>query len=178
MRITLTRTAWTLLVLAAAATVLLALPAGGAAASSTAVSYELAGTATTSGNLDSCTLDSCFFSSTASGMATCSVCLSGKPSSGSFSLTASTVRTFPPNPCRIKSISYMLDVTWDTGQTSSAAVSGKFMDGKSILTLSGSFVASDPVYPSDPQKLVLNNFPPNPCTSATNAITGTMTISS
>ena len=46
-----------------------------------------------------------------------------------------------------------------------------------LLALAGAFFPSDPTWPSDPIKVLLNNYPPNPCVAASNAITGTMAIS-
>jgi hypothetical protein len=168
----LTRKAAALLVVAAALAVVLLAPAGGGAASSSTTSYSLVGTAT----VTPLCLD-CLFSDTATGNATCSLCLPDKPNSGSFSLDLPSITTFPPSPCRIKTISGTLSVIWDSGQSSTVNVSGHFIDGKPIVTLSGKFDPSDSVYPSDLTKIILNNFPPSPCTGATIAVTGALTIS-
>jgi hypothetical protein len=167
------RTAAALLAAAGALAVVLALPAAAGAASTTTVQYSLTGTATVSPS----TCIDCLFSDTATGTATCSTCLAGDPAAGSFSLDLPTYTTHPPSPCRIKTISGTLSVAWDSGLTSAADVSGHFKDDKPTLILSGNFPATDPVFPSGPLEIVLNNFPPSPCTAATNTVTGTLDIS-
>jgi hypothetical protein len=123
-------------------------------------------------------LDSCFpASATATGDATCSVCYPLAPVFGSLSLDLPIITTFPPSPCKVKTISGTLSVSWDSSLVSTASVSGRFVDDKPILTLAGSFSATDPVFASHPLKIVLNNFPPSPCTTATNTISGALTIS-
>src|SRR5438128_9249795 len=85
---------------------------------------------------------------------------------------ATNVRTFPPSPCRVKSVSGTLEVLWDNGSTSTATVSGRLRRSTDTLILTGSFFPSDPIYPTDPFKVGLNNFPPNPCVAASNAVAG------
>jgi hypothetical protein len=164
------RAAATLLAVVAALAIALALPAAAGAATSTTVEYSLTGTATVAPS--SC-ID-CLFSDTATGAATCSLC---SPDSGSLSLDLPTFTAYPPSPCRIKAISGTLSVAWDSGLTSVAAVSGHFKDDKPILILSGNFSPTDPVFASDPLEIVLNNYPPSPCTAATNTVAGTLEIS-
>jgi hypothetical protein len=110
----------------------------------------------------------------ATGTAECSVCAPGKPSGGVFSINTK-VTTYPPSPCKVKSVSGTLEVTWSDGSISTANVKGKFRDSKA-LKLAGTFYPSDPIYPTDPIKVLLNNFPPSSCMAATNEITGTMAI--
>lgn len=112
----------------------------------------------------------------ATGTVACNVCMEGKPSSGAFSLNLTYI-THPPSPCKVKSVSGALSITWDNGLTSTAGVDGRFIDGKPILTFSGSFAASDPTFASAAFKAQLNNFPPNPCLAATNTISGLLAIS-
>jgi hypothetical protein len=144
-----------------------------ASATSPSVSFSLAGTGSSvpgGGCLDCLgpTMD-------VSGTATCSLCIAGKPTSGDFAISLGVV-TFPPSPCKVKSVSGTLRMTWDDGTTSSATVGGKLRDSKS-LSLSGTFSATDAVYPSAAATILLDNFPPNPCLAATNPITGTLAIS-
>src|SRR5579862_1389210 len=157
------------LALAVTVAALLAAPA---AASTGSVSYDLAGSgSSTPGGCFDCqgpTMD-------ASGTATCSICAAGKPATGSFTISLD-VQTFPPNPCKVKSVSGTLDVSWGDGTTSTAAVSGKFRDSKA-LPLSGTFSSTDPTYPGLPASIVLNNFPPDPCLAQTSPITGTLAVS-
>lgn len=159
--------------LAAAATVAVVVGAPAAAsASSTSATYDLTGSGSSipGGCLD-CqrpTMD-------ASGTATCSVCIPGKPTSGNFTISTD-VQTFPTDPCKVKSVSGTLDMTWSDGSTSTASVSGKFHDSKA-LSLAGSFYPVDPIWPTDPLTVLLNNFPPSPCLAATNPITGALDIS-
>jgi hypothetical protein len=110
----------------------------------------------------------------ASGTATCRICIAGKPPTGNVVISLG-VQTFPPNPCRVKTVSGTLDVSWADGTTSTATVSGKFKDSKS-LSLSGTFDSTDPTYPGLPAAIVLNNFPPNPCLAQTSPMTGTLAI--
>jgi hypothetical protein len=111
----------------------------------------------------------------ASGTAACSLCIVGKPASGNFAINL-VVQVFPPSPCKVKTVSGVLNTTWSDGTTSSATVSGKFRDSKT-LQLSGTFSATDAVYPSAAATILLSNFPPSPCLAATNPITGTLAIS-
>jgi hypothetical protein len=157
--------------LAAAATVAIALGAP-AAASASSVSYSLAGTGT---SIPGGCLDCQGPMMDASGTATCSVCVAGKPSSGDFTITLG-VQTYPPNPCKVKSVSGALDVTWSDGTTSTAALSGKFRDSKAFA-LAGTFGSTDPVYPGASATILLNNFPPSPCLAATSPIAGPLDIS-
>jgi len=165
------------LIVIAAVAIALGATAAGAAASTTTAVYSLNGSATMFGGSPIGCIDSCFPpSSTATGSASCSVCLPTGPVFGSFSLDLPTITTFPPSPCRIKTISGTLSISWDSGLVSTTAVNGRFIDDKPILTLEGSFGASDPVFPGDPLSIVLTNFPPSPCTTATNTVTGALTI--
>jgi hypothetical protein len=109
------------------------------------------------------------------GTATCEACVAGEPTSGNFTITLG-VQTYPPSPCRVRSVAGTLEILWNDDSTSSATVSGKFRDSKA-LSLTGAFDAADAVYPGDPLKILLENFPSNPCLSATNPITGTLAIS-
>ncbi len=143
-----------------------------ASATSASVTYSLAGTGT---SIPGGCLDCQAPSMDASGIATCSLCIAGKPTGGDFAINL-IVQTFPPSPCRVKSVSGTLDVTWNDGTTSSATVSGKFRDSKT-LALSGTFSAIDAVYPSGTATILLSNFPPSPCLAATNPITGSLAIS-
>ena len=155
----------------ALAAAIAALVTGPAAASGTSASYDLAGTGTSTPG--GC-LDCQGPTMNASGTAACRVCLVGKPSSGTFTISLA-VETFPPNPCRVRSVFGTVDVSWTDGTTSMAAVSGKFRDSKA-LSVSGAFSPTDPAYPGLPAALVLNNFPPNPCVAANGPITGTLAI--
>src|SRR5205807_6028205 len=128
----------------------------------------LAGTATMAPATPGC-LDCAPASATSSGTATCSACRPGDPAGGAFSLSLTQIRSFPPNPCRVKTISGTLSVTWSDATFSTAAVSGHFTDGKPIVALTGTVDPSSTRYSPDPIKVVLNNYPPNPCTAATNA---------
>jgi hypothetical protein len=110
----------------------------------------------------------------AAGTAACAICLPGTPASGTFRI-ATTVSTFPPSPCKVKSVSGTLDVTWVNGSISTTSVSGKFRDTKT-LALTGTFLPTDAIYPGNSLNVGLNNYPPNPCVAATNAITGALAI--
>jgi hypothetical protein len=156
----------------AAVAIALVVPAGSGAATSNPVTYSLAGTATMAGN-GFCTPENPCVAS-AGGSASCASNCAGRPAGGSFSLDLPTITTYS-NTCRIKKIRGTLTMLWDTSETSTANVSGHFIDSKPILTLSGTWPPG-PIFPSGPIKIVLNNFPPNPCTAATNAITGTLKI--
>jgi hypothetical protein len=73
------------------------------------------------------------------------------------------------------SVSGTVEVAWSDGSISTASVSGKFRYSET-LKLAGVFFPSDPIYPSDPVRVLLNEFPPNPCVAGGNAVTGTMKI--
>jgi hypothetical protein len=148
-------------------------PAG--AAASTTVVYSLAGTATMAPGTPGC-IDCAPASASSSGTATCSACRVGDPAGGTFSLSLTQIRLFPPNPCRVKTISGTLSVTWSDATTSTAAVSGHFTDDKPILTLTGTIDPSSTRFQAGPIRVVLNNHPPNPCSAATNAVTGALQI--
>jgi hypothetical protein len=146
--------------------------AASASAASSPVSYSLAGTASSvpGGGCVDCQPPAMDASVTA----TCSACLAGDPASGSFAISL-VVQTFPPSPCKVKSVTGTVNVTWNDGRTSSGAVSGKFRDSKT-LALTGAFTATDPAYPGDAAMILLSNFPPNPCLAATNPVTGTLEV--
>jgi hypothetical protein len=173
MRIRFTRTTVAPLAVAVALATVLAVPAAGESVSSTTVNYSLTGSATVipRGCLD------CPFSDTATGTATCSACPVGKPSSGSFSLDLSTITTYPSKPCQIKSASGTLNIVWDTGQTSTVSFSGRFVDGKQILKLSGTFdVSSFTQWAYEHAGVPMNNYPNDVCQSVTRGVTAAMTI--
>lgn len=166
--------------LVAALAVILGIAASGMLApSARAATYlkynDVSGEAATIPGLSYC-IDGVGCPMSATGTVACNVCLEGKPSSGAFSLNL-TYTTHPPSPCKVKSVSGALSITWDNGLTSTAGVDGRFIDGKPILTLSGSFTALDPTFASAAFKAQLNNFPPNPCLAATNTISGLLAIS-
>jgi hypothetical protein len=99
-----------------------------AAASATSVSYDLAGIgSSTPGGCVDCqgpTMD-------ASGTATCSICVAGKPATGSFT-TSLAVQTFPPSPCKVKTVAGTLDVSWADGTSSTVSIGGNFRDSKAM----------------------------------------------
>lgn len=166
------------LAVTAAAAATLALTTAAAGAGTTSAVYSLTGSATMYGSAPLGCIDSCTPpSSTASGSASCSLCYLPGPLFGSFNLDLPTITTFPPSPCKIKTISGTLSISWDSGLVSSALVSGRFIDDKSILTLEGTFDATDPVFAGEPLAIVLTNYPPSPCTTATNTVSGALTIS-
>jgi hypothetical protein len=135
--------------------------------------YSLAGTASSvpGGGCVDCqppTMD-------ASGTATCSACIAGQPPSGDFSINLG-ITTFPPSPCKVKTVSGVLDMTWSDGTTSSLSVDGKFRDSKSLV-LAGSFSSADTDFPGASVSILLSNFPPSPCLAATSPISGTLALS-
>jgi hypothetical protein len=148
--------------LLAATAVVAGVLAAPAVASTSSVSYSLSGTAS---SMPGGCLDCVDPTMNATGTASCSVCLPGKPASGSFTIDLG-VQTFPPNPCKVKSVSGTIDVTWGDGTTSTATVTGKLHDSKA-LDLAAAFDATDPSFASDPLTVLLDNFPPNPCLAAT-----------
>jgi hypothetical protein len=160
-----------LILFAAAAAVAVVLSAP-AAASATTADYQLVGTGTVTPGLGC--LDCTPPTMDAAGTVACALCLPGKPESGTFSV-ATIVSTFPPSPCKVKGVTGTLQVLWSNGSVSTTSVSGKFRDSKT-LALAGTFFPTDLVFPTDPTKVTLNNYPPNPCTAATNAITGALAI--
>jgi hypothetical protein len=145
-----------------------------AAASSSSVSYTVTGTGSSVPGSGTGCLDCQAPAMNASGTAACSVCIAGKPTSGSFTINLG-IQTFPPSPCKVKSVSGTLQMNWSDGTISTAAVSGKFHDSKA-LALTGAFAATDPTYAGDATTLLLNDFPPSPCLAATNPITGTLAL--
>lgn len=142
------------------------------ARAATMVTYSLVGTATTNGSFGC--LD-CLFFMGASGSATCAACDPADPISGAFDVSITTITTYPPSPCKVKSLSGDLTMTWADGTTSTAGVDGHFIDGKPILVLDGQY-PPDPVFGGDTFALVLNNFPPSPCLAATNPVSGALTV--
>jgi hypothetical protein len=142
------------------------------ARAATMVTYSLAGTATTNGSFGC--ID-CLFVMEASGTATCAACDPTDPISGAFDVSITTITSYPPSPCKVKSLGGELSVTWADGTTSSASVDGHFIDGKPILVLDGQYPPG-PIFGGDTFALVLNNFPPSPCLAATNPVSGTLTM--
>jgi hypothetical protein len=70
------------------------------------------------------------------GKATCELCLVGVPASATFSSTWA-VATFRNDPCRAKSLLGKMQLTWSDATTSSATLGGRFIDGRPILSFSG-----------------------------------------
>jgi hypothetical protein len=68
----------------------------------------------------------------------------------------------PPSPCKVKTVTGTLDVSWADGKSSTASVGGKLRDSKA-MSLSGTFSSTDLNYPGLPAAILLNNFPPSPC---------------
>jgi hypothetical protein len=158
------------------AIVLLA-PAASAASTSTAVSYSLSGTATINPGAPPGCSDVFGCRESASGSASCASNCAGKPPSGQFSILITTIATHPPSPCRVKRLSGSLSVTWSDETTSTAGISGKF-PGALLLKLTGTLDTGGVDYPPETIRVLLNNYPPSPCTAASSPITGTLRISS
>jgi hypothetical protein len=171
----------TLVLLAAALAILAAPPRATSGAVSPAATYDVSGTATVNpaAPVDNplCGISDVFgCRMSAQGTVTTASAPPGAPASGTFTLALSQINTFPPNPCRAKSVSGTLRVSWTDGRTTSATLSGRFHDSTPVLYLSGSTDASSTAYPPAPIRGVLVNFPPSPCVAATNSITGTITF--
>jgi hypothetical protein len=93
------------------------------------------------------------------GSGECEVCIEGKPTSGTVSIH--TLDTTAKRNCKIKRVSGTLEVNWNDGSTSTGELAGK--PSGSRLKLAGALYPVDPIFPSDPLKVVLNNYLPNPC---------------
>src|ERR1700751_2675509 len=100
-----------------------------AAATTTPGGYSLTGTASSvpGGDCLDCTAPTM----NATGTATCSACVAGEPTTGSFTIDTG-VATFPPTPCKVKSLSGTIEVPWGNGTTSTAPISGRFHDSKAL----------------------------------------------
>jgi hypothetical protein len=149
-------------------------PAAGASRRS--VTYGLAGTVTVNPGAPPGCSDQFGCPASASGGATCASNCTGKPPSGKFSILIKTVTTHPPSPCRVKRLSGSLSVTWSDATTSTAQISGKFTKSQ-VLKLTGRLDPGGVDYPPVPIRILLNNYPPSPCTAASSPITGTLRIS-
>jgi hypothetical protein len=108
----------------------------------------------------------------ANGVVECTVCIPGKPTGGTVSIST-IVTTAQHNPCKVRRVSGTLEVAWNDGSVSESELGGKLRG--SDLKLAGTFPPT-PIFPPTPWKLLLNDFPPSPCVQASNAITGTMRI--
>jgi len=108
----------------------------------------------------------------ANGVVECTVCIPGKPTGGTVSISA-IVTTARHHPCKIRRMSGTLEVAWNDGSVSTSELGGKLRG--SDLKLAGTFPPT-PIYPPNPWKLLLNDFPSDPCVPTSNAITGTMRI--
>jgi hypothetical protein len=150
-------------------------PAASGASASKAVSYGLAGTATFNPGVRFCT-DTFGCPASASGSATCASNCTGRPPSGEFSIEITSVITHPPSPCRVKSLSGSLSVTWSDATVSTAQVKGKFTKSQG-LKLTGGLDPGNPDYPPEPIRILLSYHPPSPCMAASSPITGTLSIS-
>jgi len=155
-------------------------PTNGAASES--VTYDVSGTAATDPTAPnpnpSCAIfDTVGCPMIAQGTVSAASAPPGAPATGSFTLSISEINTFPPSPCRAKTVAGTLRISWTDGRTTTASVSGRFHDTKPVLYFSGTTDASSTAFPPGPSaRGVLVNFPPNPCVAATNAITGTITF--
>ena len=150
--------------------VMFAAPAVGSAATLSAV-YSLSGTATV--DPGACVGADCPPPESASGTARCSACA---PPGGAFNIRITTINTYPPGPCRVRSLSGVLSVTWSDGTTSTASVRGAPLDETSWLVLSGTVYPGSGDWATARVLILLNNFPPGPCTAATSTVTGTLII--
>jgi hypothetical protein len=149
---------------------MLAAPVLGSAATISAV-YRLSGTATV--DPGACVGADCPPPESASGTASCSVCA---PQGGVFSVRITTINTYPPGPCRVRSLSGVLSVTWSDGTTSTASVSGGLLDHTSLLVLLGTVDPASGGWATDRVLILLNNYPPGPCKAATTTVTGALII--
>ncbi len=167
-----------LFVLAAVLSVVLGVPSVGGATPSTTRLYSLSGTTTiTPGGPPGC-FDCPVFSSETTGSASCSACLPGDPISGSFTLRLPTITTYRPDPCRIKTISGTLQVIWDNGKSSTANVSGHFVDDKLTLHLQGTFDTSNLLeWAAHQAGIDMHNQPNTDCLQTTNPVSVTLVIS-
>jgi hypothetical protein len=149
-------------------------PAASEAAASNGLTYSIEGTAAVSPSpFNYCTdVYGCPMSD--SGTATLFPPDPVHPATGTFSVRW-TINTFPPNPCKVKRLDGTLDVTWSDGATSTAAVSGKFVDGKSVLKFSGAVGAATGFSGYTVAGIFIGH-PPNPCIAATSSITGGLTF--
>lgn len=112
------------------------------------------------------------------GSATCSACLPGDPISGSFTLGLPTITTSRPNECRIKTISGTLQVIWDNGKSSTANITGRFVDDKLTLHLAGKFDDEPLVqWAHDQVGIKMHNYPNAPCVQTTNPVSAALVIS-
>jgi hypothetical protein len=161
-----------LLVVVAAATVALTAPATSSAAVNAFLKLDGVGE-TSPGSPGGC-IDCSPPMMDFTGIATCEVCAPGKPANGTVRITTA-VRTAAKNPCKVKSVRGTVEIAWEGGSISRGELTGRFRDAKA-LKLAGSFLPTDPIYPTDPTKVLLNNFPPSPCVASTGATTGTMAI--
>jgi hypothetical protein len=84
--------------------------------------------------------------------------------------------SFRTSRCKVKSVGGTVQMTWNDGTTSTASVSGSSTTQKA-LALTGAFAATDPICAGEATTLLLDNFPPDPCSAATNPITGSLAIS-
>jgi hypothetical protein len=171
----------TLGLLTAVLAILAAAPKATSAAASQAVTYDVSGTATINpaAPIDNplCGISDVFgCRMSAQGTVSNASAPAGAPTSGTFTLALSQINTFPPNPCRAKTVSGTLRVDWTDGRTTTASLSGRFHDTKPILYVSGTTDAGSTAYPPSPIRGGLVNFPPSPCDAATNSITGTITF--
>jgi hypothetical protein len=164
-----------LLVLGALAVVVVGAPAVSEAAASNGITYGIEGTAAVSPSpFNYCTdVYGCPMSD--SGTATLYPPDPIHPATGTFSVRW-TITTFPPNPCKVKRLDGSLDVAWSDGTTSTATVSGRFVDGKSVLKFSGAVGATATSFSGYTVAGVFNGLPPNPCIAATSSITGGLTF--
>jgi hypothetical protein len=100
-------------------------------------------------------------------------CLPPGPCDGTFDLSFSPARFFPPNPCQMKQGTGSVNVTWADATTSIGTFSFKARDSKT-MSITGSMTGGTNLAFAGAAVGGLVGLPPNPCVGG--SASSTMTI--
>jgi hypothetical protein len=121
-------------------------------------------------------LDLLCFSFHDTGTATCSTCPPGE-SSASVDITW-TAAAFANNPCKAKSLFGKMKLTWSDSTVSMGTLSGRFIDGKALLSFSGGLDTTSSTLAGATVNGLFSGYTNDLCVARTTAFSGALGITS
>jgi hypothetical protein len=100
-----------------------------------------------------------------SGGSTCSKnCLTGAPSTGSFSISLTGSSLHPPSPCLSRKVQGAVEVVWADSTTTTASITGKYSKKKAGYALKVTVTGgTNKFFSPGPATKGFVSHPPNPC---------------